>query len=85
MGSVCMCVCNSHRQVPANKARSVLPQVQRGRRGGGGGGGGGVNEGRGREGGGREGGRKRRAEGAACSPLIPSNIPLDDRARPKER
>lgn len=54
MGSVCMCVCNSHRQVRANKARSVLPQVQRGRRGGGGGG---VNEGRG-----REGGRKRRRE-----------------------
>lgn len=54
MGSVCMCVCNSHRQVPANKARSVLPQVQRGRRGGGGGW---VNEGRG-----REGGRKRRRE-----------------------
>ena len=44
-------VCNSHRQVPANKARSVLPQVQR--RGGGGG----------REGG-REGGRKRRESAA---------------------
>lgn len=29
--------------------------------------------------------RKRRDEGAAGSPLIPSNIPLDDRARPKER
>lgn len=28
-----VCVCNSHRQVPANKARSVLPQVQRGRGG----------------------------------------------------
>lgn len=81
MGSVR--VCNSHRQVPANKARSVLPQVQRGRVGGwrkrG------MNGGRGREGEGREGGRKRRDEGAACSPLIPSNIPLDDRARPKER
>lgn len=33
--------------------------------------------------GGKEGGRE--DEGAACSPLIPSNIPLDDRARPKER
>lgn len=29
--------------------------------------------------GGKEGGRE--DEGAACSPLIPSNIPLDDRAR----
>lgn len=75
MGGKCVhmrvhvCVYNSHRQVPANKARSVLLQVQRGVR----------------EGGGREGGRRRRDVGAACSPLIPSNIPLDDRARPKER
>lgn len=33
--------------------------------------------------GGKEGGRE--DEEAACSPLIPSNIPLDDRVRPKER
>lgn len=34
-GGVCACVrvCNSHRQVPSNKARSVLPQVQRERGG----------------------------------------------------
>lgn len=47
-----------------------------------------MNEGKGRERGregGREGGKKMRNEGAVCSPLIPSNIPLDDRARPKER
>lgn len=67
---VCICVCDSHRQVP-NKARSVLLQVQRGRREGG-------RRARGRR-------RKRRDEGAAGRPLIPSNIPLDDRARPKER
>lgn len=49
----------------------------------------GMNEQRGRVGGGRdrgrEGGRWRRDEGLACSSLIPSNIPLDDRAWPKER
>lgn len=68
---VCICVCDSHRQVPGNKARSVLLQVQRGRREGG-------RRARGRR-------RKRRDEGAAGRPLIPSNIPLDDRAWPKER
>lgn len=73
-----MCVCNSHRQVPSNKARSVLPQVQRQRRGE-------EEEGKEKEDKeeGKEGGRE--DEGEACSPLIPSNIPLDDRAGPKER
>lgn len=70
-----MCVDNSHRQVPANKARSVLPQVQRGRQ-----------EKEVNEEGGREGGRKgKKGEEGVRGPLIPSNIPSDDRGRPKER
>lgn len=76
------CMCNSHRQDPSDKAWSVWSQVQRewvrlGRR---------VNEARGRKEekkGGGEGGRE--DEGAACSSLIPSNIPLDDRGWSKER
>lgn len=80
--------CNSHRLFPANKARSVLPQVQRERGGEKGVEEKGMNEEKGRERGrkgGRERRRKRRDEGAAYRPLIPSNIPLDDRARTKER
>lgn len=82
VGSVCVCVVcvyNRNRQVSANKASSVLPQVQGRRQEKE------VNEEGVRDGGGREGRREEEKGGGACSPLIPSNIPFDDRARPKER
>ena len=83
MGSVCMCVCVTAIDRFQQTKLGLYCHKYRGDEGGGGGGG--EKGGGGREGGGREGGRTRRDEGAACSPLIPSNIPLDDRARPKER
>lgn len=82
---MCVCdvrarVCNSYRQVSANKARSV-PLVQRREWGGVEG----VNEERVRWKRRREEGRNGGGEGGNLQPLIPSNIPFDDRAWPKER
>lgn len=77
----CMCVTATAR-IHQTKL-GLYGHKYRGGGGGWGGGGGKQEERKEEKKGGGEGGRE--DEGAACSSLIPSNIPLDDRAWSKER